>query len=183
MVDEGGGGATVTSRVRSAFAACVEGTCFLVFLKLLCCLKPHHNCRYCARAAAAASSELDGMRLRLLQHACTADLVLDLHCCFDACRHLFTLPSQAQVPSYFQTQNPNPLTTNQMFNSLSSRLRCAAVLTADVSGGNAFDEACSLPWQTLSRQYPGAGFDAETCAACAPYIDTSGRVCNNAKLE
>jgi hypothetical protein len=89
------------------------------------------------------------MRLLLLQHACTADIVLDLHCCFDASRHLFTLPSQAP-----------------RFMTLASRLNCAAVLTADVSGGNSFDEACSLPWHELARRYPSAGLDAEACAAC-----------------
>jgi hypothetical protein len=130
---------------------------------------PKHrcSCRHCAAAAAAASSELDGLRMRLLEHACTADLVLDLHCCFDASRHLFTLPSQAQVCSTLAMQNDKPLTIPQMFASLSSRLKCAAVLTADISGGNSFDEACSVPWQTLSRLYPHAGFDAETCASCA----------------
>jgi predicted deacylase len=75
--------------------------------------------------------------------------VLDLHCCFDASRHLFTLPSQAAI-----------------FSSLAARLNCAAVLTAEVSGGNSFDEACSVPWQTLSRLYPHAGFDPDTCASC-----------------
>jgi predicted deacylase len=106
--------------------------------------------------------------MRLLQHACTADIVLDLHCCFDASKHLFTLPSQAQVPPAAPTpkQHHKPLTTTQMFTSLSSRLGCAAVLTADISGGNSFDEACSLPWHVLSRLYPNAGFNAETCASC-----------------
>jgi hypothetical protein len=111
-------------------------------------------CRHCAAAAAAAGSELDGMRMQLLHHACTADLVLDLHCCFDASRHLFTLPSQAE-----------------RFKSLASRLHCTALLTADVSGGNSFDEACSLPWLDLARRYPHSGLDDEICAACASDIE------------
>lgn len=117
--------------------------------------------RHCAAAAAAAGSELDGLRLRLLQHACTADIVLDLHCCFDASRHLFTLPSQAE-----------------RFTPLSSRLNCAAVLTADVSGGNSFDEACSVPWNELARRYPNAGFDVDTCLACASGIDCRVTFCS-----
>lgn len=114
----------MTQRVRSAFAACV-----LQFHHSRCISARNScsDCRHCAAAAAVAGSELDGLRLRLLQHACGADIVLDLHCCFDATTHIFALPSQAD-----------------RFKSLSSRLSCAALLTAEVSGGNSFDEACSV---------------------------------------
>ncbi len=142
----GSGGADATARVRSAFATYVRSLSAMCFFGMN--PKPL-VCRHCAAAAAAAGSELEGMRLRLLQYACTADMVLDLHCCFDASTHIFTLPSQAA-----------------RFTSLSARLNCAALLTADVSGGNSFDEACSVPWHDLSRQYPGAGLDENTCAAC-----------------
>ena len=41
-----------------------------------------------------ADSELQGMQRLLLKHACDADVVLDLHCDFDAAVHLYLLPQQ-----------------------------------------------------------------------------------------
>lgn len=41
-----------------------------------------------------ATSELEGMQRVLYRHACDADLVLDLHCDFEAAIHLYTLPQQ-----------------------------------------------------------------------------------------
>ncbi|MBF2901617.1 succinylglutamate desuccinylase/aspartoacylase family protein, partial [Pseudomonas aeruginosa] len=76
-----------------------------------------------------ATSELEGMQRVLYRHACDADLVLDLHCDFEAAIHLYTLPQQWPA-----------------FASLAARLGAAVGLLAEESGGGSFDEACSVPW-------------------------------------
>ncbi|KAB0783786.1 succinylglutamate desuccinylase/aspartoacylase family protein, partial [Pseudomonas aeruginosa] len=85
------------------------------------------------------TSELEGMQRLLYRHACDADLVLDLHCDFEAAIHLYTLPQQWPA-----------------FASLAARLGAAVGLLAEESGGGSFDEACSVPWLRLSRLYPRA---------------------------
>ncbi|MGF6150239.1 succinylglutamate desuccinylase/aspartoacylase family protein [Pseudomonas fluorescens] len=84
-----------------------------------------------------AESELDGLRRLLLQHACDADVVLDLHCDFESIMLLYALP-----------QNWPRL------RSLAARLNAEAVLLAEDAGGNAFDEACAIPWLRLSELFP-----------------------------
>lgn len=90
-------------------------------------------------ALAPAGSELQGLQRLLLRHACDADLVLDLHCDFDAAVHLYLLPQQ-----WSQLQ------------PLAARLQAAAALTVEDSGGSSFDEACALPWVELARRFPQA---------------------------
>ncbi len=70
-----------------------------------------------------ATSELEGMQRLLYRHACDADLVLDLHCDFEAAIHLYTLPQQWPA-----------------FASLAARLGAAVGLLAEESGGGSFDE-------------------------------------------
>lgn len=84
-----------------------------------------------------ANSELDGLRRLLLQHACDADVVLDLHCDFESIMLLYALP-----------QNWPRL------RSLAARLDAGAVLLAEDAGGNAFDEACAIPWLRLAELFP-----------------------------
>ncbi|MFU1924814.1 succinylglutamate desuccinylase, partial [Klebsiella pneumoniae] len=72
------------------------------------------------------------MQRLLYRHACDADLVLDLHCDFEAAIHLYTLPQQWPA-----------------FASLAARLGAAVGLLAEESGGGSFDEACSVPWLRL----------------------------------
>ncbi|MFC5697410.1 succinylglutamate desuccinylase/aspartoacylase family protein [Pseudomonas sp. GCM10022186] len=86
-----------------------------------------------------AGSELAGLQRLLLQHACDADLVLDLHCDFEAAVHLYCLPQ------HWGALRP-----------LAARLEAGAVLTAEDSGGSSFDESCSLPWPRLARRFPAA---------------------------
>ena len=93
----------------------------------------------------AAQSELDGLRRLLLQQACDADLVLDLHCDFESIMLLYALP-----------QNWPRLRT------LAARLGAGAVLLAEDAGGNAFDEACAVPWVQLAERFA----DAEIPLAC-----------------
>jgi len=92
-----------------------------------------------------ARSELDGLRQLLLRQACDADLVLDLHCDFESIMLLYALP-----------QNWPRL------RSLAARLRAGAALLAEDAGGNAFDEACAVPWVQLAERFP----DADIPLAC-----------------
>ncbi|MEG8203141.1 M14 family metallopeptidase [Pseudomonas sp. 5FOS] len=87
----------------------------------------------------AAPSELEGLRRLLLQHACDADVVLDLHCDFESVMLLYALP-----------QNWPRL------RSLAARLGAEAALLAEDAGGNAFDEACALPWVKLAEHFTQA---------------------------
>ncbi|MBS7660848.1 succinylglutamate desuccinylase/aspartoacylase family protein [Pseudomonas lalucatii] len=86
-----------------------------------------------------AQSELQGLQRLLLGHACDADVVLDLHCDFEALVHLYTLPQQ------WAELRP-----------LAARLQAGAVLTTEDAGGSSFDEACSSPWLRLARRFPAA---------------------------
>ena len=102
-----------------------------------------------AAAALPADSELLSLRRCLLQLAIDADVVLDLHCDNEAAMHLYTA-----TPVWPQVE---PL----------ARLIGAEVsLLAENSGGEPFDEACSMVWAALNRQWaaitgtPGAWPDA-----------------------
>ena len=94
-----------------------------------------------AMAAALRAREpatpLESLRLLLMQEAIDADLVLDLHCDDEALMHLFTIPAQWPAAA-----------------DLAAELACRAVLLADPSGGNPFDEAFSAPWVRLAARFP-----------------------------
>ncbi|WMI97944.1 M14 family metallopeptidase [Pseudomonas chlororaphis subsp. aurantiaca] len=87
----------------------------------------------------APASELDGLRRLLLQHACDADVVLDLHCDFESVMLLYAMP-----------QNWPHL------RSLAARLYAGVALLAEAAGGSAFDEACAIPWLQLAERFPAA---------------------------
>ncbi len=87
----------------------------------------------------AAASATEGLQRLLLRHACDADLVLDLHCDFESVLLLYALPQ-----AWPQLQN------------LAARLGAEAVLLAEDSGGQSFDEACAAPWLQLARAFPQA---------------------------
>ncbi|WP_263138968.1 succinylglutamate desuccinylase/aspartoacylase family protein [Pseudomonas sp. RIT-PI-AD] len=95
-----------------------------------------------------ATSELQGLQRLLLEHACDADVVLDLHCDFDAVTHLYALPQQWP-----------------QWRSLTARLEAGAVLLTEDSGGYSFDEACSMPWLNLSRRFAEAAIPLACLAA------------------
>ncbi len=99
-------------------------------------------------ALPAAASELQGLQRLLLRHACDADLVLDLHCDFEALVHLYMIPQQAEA-----------------FAPLAARLRAGAVLVAEDTGGSSFDEACSMAWLRLARRFPQAAIPLACQAA------------------
>ena len=94
------------------------------------------------------ASELEGLQRLLLRHACDADLVLDLHCDFEAVMHLYSLPQHwAQL------------------RPLAARLQAGAVLLAEDSGGSSFDEACAMPWLRLRQRFPAAQIPLACVAA------------------
>lgn len=107
---------------------------------------PHANVRMIRQAMSDTlaalpepSSQLQGMQRILLSHACTADVVLDLHCDAEAALHMYALPQHWP-----------------QWRSLSAHLNVKVGLLAEDSGGSSFDEACSLPWLRLSRLFPEA---------------------------
>jgi len=85
------------------------------------------------------TSELDGLRRLLMQHACDADVVLDLHCDFESIMLLYAMP-----------QNWPRL------RSLAARLGADVALLTEAAGGSAFDEACAIPWLHLAERFPEA---------------------------
>ncbi|MFY8112689.1 MAG: DUF4175 family protein [Rhabdaerophilum sp.] len=77
------------------------------------------------------------LKASLLRLALEADLVLDLHCDADAALHLYTQPRSLAA-----------------FTPLAALLGAKAILLADVSGGDPFDEALSRPWADLAKARP-----------------------------
>ena len=107
---------------------------------------PHANVRLIRQAMSdalaalpAPTSQLQGLQRVLLSHACDADVVLDLHCDAEAALHMYALPQHWP-----------------QWRSLAAHLNVRVGLLAEESGGNSFDEACSLPWLQLSRLFPEA---------------------------
>ena len=96
-------------------------------------------------AAQQPASELHALRLLLASLAADADLVWDLHCDDQSLMHLFLIP--AHWPQAAE---------------LAADLRCHAVMLAEDSGGNSFDETFSTPWTRLAAHYP----DNPIPAAC-----------------
>ena len=90
-------------------------------------------------AGAEARDEIGCLRLALLRLAFDADFVLDLHADNEAVLHLYT---------------GTPLWPGAA--DLAADLGARAVLLAEVSGGNPFDEACSGPWWALAGRFPEA---------------------------
>ncbi|MEM8636097.1 MAG: succinylglutamate desuccinylase/aspartoacylase family protein [Pseudomonadota bacterium] len=79
------------------------------------------------------------LQIALLSEACDADIVLDLHADNESLLHIYTQPA-----AWPEAQD------------LAAELDARAVLLADVSGGEPFDEACSTPWNTLKEKQPDA---------------------------
>lgn len=101
------------------------------------------NLRLIRRAFRAALAELQPrtdvqeLQVGLMSWSCDADCVLDLHCDHFAVMHLYASSARPEV----------------------TRALCQAVgaelaLIEDDSGGNAFDEAHTLPWRQLQARYP-----------------------------
>lgn len=86
------------------------------------------------------------LRHHLMGQALGADVVLDLHCDGEAEMHLYTQPAAWDWLA-----------------PLAALTACQAVLLAEVSGGNPFDEALSGPWTALAARFP----DHPVPMACA----------------
>jgi len=94
-----------------------------------------------ALAGQAATTQLHSQRLVLQRLACDADMVLDLHCDFEAVAHLYTTPEAWP-----------------RVEALSRYLGAQASLLATDSGGQSFDECFTLVWwqlqQRFAKQFP-----------------------------
>jgi uncharacterized protein len=95
-----------------------------------------------------AKSAIEGLRRLLLRQACDADVVLDLHCDFESILLLYALPQ------HWPRLQP-----------LAARMGAGAVLLAEDSGGQSFDEACAAPWLKLAAQFPEAAIPAACLAS------------------
>lgn len=83
-----------------------------------------------------AKSELEAQRFTLMRMASQADLMIDLHCDWDALPHLYT------TPHAWPEIEP-----------LARWLGSEVQLLAQISGGEPFDEACCEPWLTLAERF------------------------------
>lgn len=105
-----------------------------------------HNLDLIRRHLAAALSrqrpatQLQSLRLTLQRLACDADMVLDLHCDFEAVAHLYT------TPEAWPRVEP-----------LARYIGAEACLLATDSGGQSFDECFTLLWWQLQQRF-GARF-------------------------
>ncbi|CCD37896.1 Succinylglutamate desuccinylase/aspartoacylase [Candidatus Paraburkholderia kirkii UZHbot1] len=94
-----------------------------------------------AIAARTPATELASQRIELMKLACDADLVIDLHCDWEAVAHLYTTPEAWPA-----------------IEPLARYLGSKAQLLADVSGGEPFDEARASAWRYLrgafEERYP-----------------------------
>jgi len=95
-------------------------------------------------------TELDSLRRRLLLLSHDADVVIDLHCDWEATLHLYS--EEACWP---------PL------EPLARLLGCQAVLLAKESGGGPFDERLSGLWWQLADQIKAAGIHTPLPQGCA----------------
>ena len=94
-----------------------------------------------ALARQTASTQLQCQRLTLQRLACDADMVLDLHCDFEAVAHLYT------TPDAWPEVEP-----------LARYIGAEASLLATDSGGQSFDECFTLLWWQLKERF-GEHFD------------------------
>ena len=90
-------------------------------------------------AAINPKSEVDHLRLELMRLSVDADYALDLHCDDEAVMHLYL--GTALWPGAAD---------------LAADLQARAVLTAEVSGGEPFDEAVGGIWWQLAKRFPDA---------------------------
>jgi uncharacterized protein len=103
---------------------------------------PAHNARLVREAlrkrfaTLKPATELESQRIELMQLACDADLVMDLHCDWEAVPHLYTTPQAWPA-----------------IEPLARYLGSEAQLLADVSGGEPFDEACTSAWRYLRAAF------------------------------
>lgn len=89
-----------------------------------------------ALTKAKVETEVDELRVRLMQGSHDADIVLDLHCDHRAVMHFYASTARPDI-------------TDLLGRCTGSTL----ALIEDVSGGNAFDEAHTAPWRALRERF------------------------------
>lgn len=92
-----------------------------------------------ALAGAKIETEVDELRIRLMEETHDADIVLDLHCDHHAVMHFYASTARPEITDLL--------------------VRCTGSVLAlieDVSGGNAFDEAHTAPWRALRDRFGDA---------------------------
>lgn len=99
-----------------------------------------------------AHGENGVLRKTLTAHAVDADIVLDLHCDLEAVVHLYL-----GTPLWPAAHD------------LAADIGARAVLLAETSGGNPFDEAFAQPWWYLARRFPGRPIPPACLAATVEY--------------
>ena len=87
-------------------------------------------------------SELAALRIKLLQLAVDANIVLDLHCHFEGITYLY-----CNGAGWPEAQD------------LSAQVQSHATLIATGGAGGSFDESCDLPWVRIKEAYPEAPLD------------------------
>ena len=103
---------------------------------------PAQNLRLIRRAFRAElakmqpRSDVQELQVGLLSWSCDADYVLDLHCDHFAVMHLYASTAQPEVTSW-----------------LCQAVGAKLALIEDTSGGNAFDEAHTVPWRQLRARF------------------------------
>ena len=96
------------------------------------------RCMQESLAGLPAETQLQAQRITLMKLACDADIVIDLHCDWEAVLHLYTAdPLWADVEP------------------LARYMGSETSLLATESGGNPFDEACSQTWYRLAAEFSG----------------------------
>jgi predicted deacylase len=122
---------------------------------------PQHNLRVIRAALREelarlpAATELASQRIALMSLACDADLVIDLHCDWEAVAHCYTTPDAWPLVE-----------------PLARYLGSEAQLIAEVSGGEPFDEACSQTWSFLRETF--ADRFPVPCATSAVTLELRG---------
>jgi hypothetical protein len=116
--------------VRDRIAACLTDDAVTNRARIRQVMREVHD-------AMVPATELASLRHTLIGLALDADIVLDLHCDFEAVMHVYT-----ETP-YLDQATP-----------LYRYLGAQAVLLAKGSGGQSFDEALSGPWWQLAEQFP-----------------------------
>lgn len=103
-------------------------------------------------AALHVADETAALKKTLLGLAIDADICLDLHCDEEALLHAYSLAA-----------------TSARGAALAAQLGCRALLLADESGGDPFDEAVFAPWLKLARAYRDRPIPAPPLAATIEY--------------
>lgn len=101
-----------------------------------------------AMAAIRPADEAEALKHLLLSLAYDADIVLDLHCDYEAVMHLYV---------------GTPLWPDAA--DLAAQMGAEATLLARNSGGHPYDEACSRIWWDLAERFPDAPIPPACLAA------------------